>query len=70
MRITKFTYERNGQEFEAVRATARQVSEANLENECECGEEVCVEGWVWRCMAGGGGECVWYPTNEVCEPNR
>lgn len=33
---------------------------------CNCGDEKCIAGRVQRCMAGGGGKCVWYPTNEVC----
>ena len=35
-------------------------------NACSCGDEKCSGGKVQRCMAGGGGSCTWYPTNQVC----
>lgn len=53
--------------FLAVLATMASIClSASSVFACECGEEKCVGGWVQRCMAGGGGSCTWYPTNEVC----
>ncbi len=38
-----------------------------LESECNCGEERCVGGFIYRCGTYEGGECRWYSTAAVCQ---
>ena len=64
--IMQITYLANGKQYVAVPVSDQEVAAANQARNCNCGAETCVSGWVWRCMAGGGGQCVWYRTNEVC----
>jgi hypothetical protein len=66
IQIVNFTYIKKGETYTAVRVNAEQLRKAGKSRGCNCGDESCEGGWVWRCMAGGGGECEWYATNEVC----
>lgn len=66
MNIKNIIYEADGKQYTARPATEEELKAANLLGNCNCGDEKCVSGKKWRCMAGGGGSCVWYPTNEVC----
>jgi hypothetical protein len=64
--IQSITYEVDGKSYTAHPATDDELKAAKLDRGCNCGAEQCIGGWRYRCMAGGGGGCVWYRTNEVC----
>jgi hypothetical protein len=66
LKVSRIMYTVAGKEYTATPATADEIKQAGLSETCSCGQEQCRGGWVWRCMAGGGGQCVWYRTNEVC----
>ena len=66
IKIVKLTYTSAGKTYTAERASEQDIQKAGLALNCTCGEEVCVGGFKRRCMAGGGGVCAWYLTNEVC----
>ncbi|RLJ80576.1 hypothetical protein [Pedobacter alluvionis] len=34
---------------------------------CKCGDSVCINGVLHRCMSDPSGECVWFETTEICE---
>jgi hypothetical protein len=34
--------------------------------DCNCGEEKCIDGIKYRCMADAFGDCVWMVTTERC----
>lgn len=71
--ITRIILEKDGIEYSArpatneeLRTLEEKIKETGNSTSCSCGQEMCLEGWVWRCMAAGGGECIWYITNIVC----
>ena len=66
IKIVKLTYTSAGKTYTAERASEQDIQKAGLALNCTCGDEVCVGGFKRRCMAGGGGVCVWFLTNEVC----
>lgn len=65
-KIVNLTYTAAGKTYTAQRASEQDIQKAGLALNCSCGDEVCVGGFKRRCMAGGGGVCVWFLTNEVC----
>ena len=66
IKIVNITYTSAGKTYTAERVSEQDIQKAGLALNCTCGEEVCVGGFKRRCMAGGGGVCAWYLTNEVC----
>lgn len=66
IKIVNLTYTSAGKTYTAERASEQDIQKAGLAPNCSCGDEVCVGGFKRRCMAGGGGVCAWYLTNEVC----
>ena len=66
IKIVTLTYTSAGKTYTAELATEQGIQKAGLALNCTCRDEVCVGGFRRRCMAGGGGVCVWYLTNEVC----
>src|SRR5215216_4630089 len=66
-KIVNLTYTSAGKTYTAERASEQDIQKAGLALNCTCGNEVCVGGFKRRCMAGGGGVCVWFLTNEVCK---
>lgn len=75
-RITKIILERNGEERPAVpvspeeleRAAAAFKSQGRDIRECSCGDEICWEGYVWRCAYGPSGSCEWFQSDWQCNP--
>jgi hypothetical protein len=65
-KIINLTYISAGKTYKAERASEQDIQKAGLALNCACGDEVCEGGFKRRCMAGGGGVCVWFLTNEVC----
>jgi hypothetical protein len=35
---------------------------------CECGEELCVNGYLWRCAETPEGGCRWFTSDWQCNP--
>ena len=64
--IRSIIYSINGREYVGKIIGVKKQTELGLSDDCNCGDELCIGGWVYRCMAGGSGECVWYETGEVC----
>jgi hypothetical protein len=64
--VVEIRFKVGEKDFTATPASPEKTKAAGLTASCNCGDEKCVNGWVWRCMAGGGGQCVWYETHEVC----
>jgi len=65
-KIVNLTYTSAGKTYTAERASEQDIQKAGLAVPCTCGDEVCVGGFKRRCMAGGGGACAWFVTNEAC----
>jgi hypothetical protein len=74
-KITKIILERDGEEKEAV-----LVSDAELQSfaeefkakgidifSCNCGDEICWYGRVWRCAYGSDGRCQWFRSDWQCQ---
>lgn len=64
--IQKITYTLKSKTHTATPISEEKRNELGLTFGCNCGDEKCINGWVYRCMAGGGGSCIWFETNEVC----
>lgn len=67
IKITGLLLEYKGTACLARRATRSEIKKARGAEGCTCGEELCIDGWVWRCMYAGAGVCDWFITNIVCE---
>lgn len=75
IQVTQIRFDVDGVSYVAQPPTEAEVAEAKayfatigrVQDGCQCGEEFCIGGRVWRCMAGGGGSCTWYPTNQICD---
>lgn len=37
-------------------------------DECNCGDEICWDGQVWRCAYGPSGACQWFRSDWGCQP--
>ncbi|KIA90281.1 hypothetical protein OC25_24835 [Pedobacter kyungheensis] len=49
------------------KANGKNIKHAKLISPCECGDKICVDGILYRCMPDPSGQCVWWETSEVCE---
>ncbi|WP_207514396.1 hypothetical protein [Longitalea luteola] len=65
--VKQIIIEKDGVEYNARPATEAELNNAGLTSGCNCGEEMCLKGWLWRCTASGGGACDWYITDIVCK---
>jgi len=45
----------------------KNINHAELVSPCKCGDKVCIEGILHRCMPDPSGQCVWWKTSETCE---
>ena len=48
-------------------AKGNSSNHAKLISPCKCGDSVCINGVLHRCMSDPSGECVWWKTTENCE---
>lgn len=73
-RIVEIVLERNGERRTARPASADELSSASESlaekgstmDSCECGEELCINGYVWRCAYGPEGHCQWFVSDWQC----
>jgi hypothetical protein len=73
-KIVKIILERNGEEriaYPVSEIELQEVKEAFEEkrikvNGCTCGQEVCHNGYVWRCAYGPSGRCQWFKSDWRC----
>jgi GH24 family phage-related lysozyme (muramidase) len=65
--ILALQYQVKGRAYTAYRVTENDIQKAGLPAAaCTCGEEACRKSTMWRCLAGNGDTCRWYPTTEGC----
>jgi hypothetical protein len=61
------TFTLDGKEIKGIKASKDEIHAMGLEEQCSCGDEYCGPGGkLVRCMASGGGSCIWYITDAVC----
>jgi hypothetical protein len=52
---------------EALAAAAAQILDKGRSlDSCECGDEMCISGYVWRCAYGPSGDCEWFESDVGC----
>ena len=74
IKIRSIQYENNdGELHEATMVKGKSVKHkaghkppVSLTENCNCGDELCIEGIKYRCMADPFGDCVWFKTTESC----
>ncbi len=74
--ITKIILERNGEEREAYPVSDAELLQFKEKfqamnrdiSDCNCGDEVCIDGYVWRCSYGPTGNCQWFKSDWQCQP--
>lgn len=72
--VTKIILEINGEERVAVPVSEAELQEAaqGLRDKgidvfnCDCGQELCWNGYVWRCAYGPSGNCQWFKSDWMC----
>lgn len=74
IKIRSVLYENtDGELHEAIRIKKKSTkvktsdrSPVSLTGNCNCGDEMCIDGIKYRCMPDVFGDCVWFKTTEIC----
>ena len=45
---------------------SREILSLNLSENCNCGDQQCINGIKYRCIQDPFGDCVWMKTSERC----
>ena len=67
LKLLSISYQIDDDIHYAITAKNDEVNNLQLDAECRCGEERCINGVKYRCMRNFGGECVWFKTTESCK---